>query len=348
MVATPAPNPAQQALSGYLALASNGVVFVQWTQAGDTLTGSLTQSYTAPGDPTSLKHESTSFTGVLSNGSVTLNFPEGLGTGTSWSGTLNGDTLILSFTASDGSISTLTFHPGTVADYNQALAQAQASVAVAVTQQQAAAAAAAAQQAAAASAAAVQAGLDGAVRSASASVDSALNQLANSVSNAESSANEMQQSAASANAALSNVRSALVKVEQAAAVTPMDSYQQSNVCYEVSGVDYEVSGVTYYTDPVRTQGELEAQDATSAPAAAKDASAAIPALEAATAADPEGPVPDVSPDAARSIIKDQQTKLTALNAEARSSLNSAAASDSTAAGLLTQAKQIAASVGASC
>jgi len=128
VVATSQPNPAQQVLTGYLAHASNGVVFLQWTRSADTLTGALTQAYTAPGDPTALKHDSATFTGVLSGGSVTLNFPQGLGTSTTWSGTLNGDTLIMSFAAADGSLQTLTFTPGTVADYNTALAQVQAEV----------------------------------------------------------------------------------------------------------------------------------------------------------------------------------------------------------------------------
>ena len=91
------PNPAQQALSGHLALATNGVVFLQWTRSSDTLTGTLTQACTDPGVPAALKHQNGPFTGVLSGGSVTINFPQGLGLSASWSGALNGDTLILSY-----------------------------------------------------------------------------------------------------------------------------------------------------------------------------------------------------------------------------------------------------------
>ena len=342
------PNPAQQALSGYLALATNGVVFLQWTQSGDTLTGTLTQAYTDPGNPAALKHQNGPFTGVLSGGSVTLNFPQGLGLSTAWSGTLNGDTLILSYSAPDGSLSTLTFGPGTVADYNAALARVQGAAGAAAAQQDAAASAAAADRAQAAAAAAAQARLDDAVRSASVTLDGALGRLSDNVGNAELSVSDMTQGAASANAALSTVRAALVKVEQEAAVRPMDSYQQSSVCYEVSGVTYEVTGVTYFTDPVRTQGGIEAQAAASARAAATEASTAIAALESALAADPGGPAPDVSPATARATIKDQTTKLAGLDSKAATAIKSAAASDSTAAGLLTQAQQVATSVGASC
>jgi len=48
------------------------------------------------------------------------------------------------------------------------------------------------------------------------------------------------------------------------------------------------------------------------------------------------------------MIKDEETKLATVAAEASTSLAGAAAADSTAAGLLTQAQQIAGSVGASC
>ena len=144
-----APNPAAQGLQGYLAYASNGVVFLQWTMSGDDLSGSLTQAYTGSGEPTNLKHESASFTGVVSGDSITLNFPEGLGLSHTWTGAFSGDTLTMSYPAPDGSLSTLVFSPSTVADYNAALAAEQARVKLgqdAAAQASAAAAAAAAEQ----------------------------------------------------------------------------------------------------------------------------------------------------------------------------------------------------------
>ena len=140
---TVAPNPAAAGLSGYLAIASDGVVFLQWTQADGALTGSLTMAYTPSGDPTTLKTQNAAFTGVLSGSSVTLSFPEGLGVSTTWTGAFNGSSLVLSFATASGNLNTLTFAPASVADYNQALAQVQAQVQQA---QGAASAAAAAQQ----------------------------------------------------------------------------------------------------------------------------------------------------------------------------------------------------------
>lgn len=152
--AAPVTAPAKGAgtgLAGWLAHASNGVVFLQWTRSGDALNGSLTQAYTASGEPTNLKHENASFTGVVSGDSFTLSFPEGLGLSRTWTGAFSGDTLTLSYPAADGSLSTQTFYPASVADYNAALALEQSQV------QQAQAAAAAASTAAAAAAAEQQA-----------------------------------------------------------------------------------------------------------------------------------------------------------------------------------------------
>lgn len=127
-VETAAPDPAAQGLSGFLATASNGVVFLQWTRAGDALTGSGTTAYTPAGDPTTLKTETAAFTGVVSGSSVTLSYPEGLGLSRTWTGAFQGSSLVLSYAAADGSLSTLTFQPATVAGYNQAFATLRAKV----------------------------------------------------------------------------------------------------------------------------------------------------------------------------------------------------------------------------
>ncbi len=122
------PNPAEQALPGYLATATYGVVFLQWTRTGDAAVGTVTLADVPTSDQTKLEHTSASFTGVISGSSVLLTFPPGSGVGSTWSGTLSGTTLVLSYPAADGSLSTLTFSTATVADYNQALAQVQSRV----------------------------------------------------------------------------------------------------------------------------------------------------------------------------------------------------------------------------
>ncbi len=85
VIASLPPNPARRALSRHLALATNGVVFLQWTRSGDTHTGTLTQAHAGPGDRAALKHQNGQLTGVLSGSLVTPNFPQGLGPCASWS-----------------------------------------------------------------------------------------------------------------------------------------------------------------------------------------------------------------------------------------------------------------------
>jgi hypothetical protein len=86
-------------LSRHLALATNGVVFLQWTRSGDTHTGTLTQAYTGPGDRAALKHQNGQLTGVLSGSLVTPNFPQVSARALPGVGTPGGDTLILSYAA---------------------------------------------------------------------------------------------------------------------------------------------------------------------------------------------------------------------------------------------------------
>lgn len=103
---------------GFLANASNGVLFIQWTRAGNTVTGTLSESYTSQSNAAQVLHDSYSFNGVVSGSSVTLH----LDSGENWNGTL-GSALTLSYTAADGTLNTFTFNKATVAAYNAAVTQ---------------------------------------------------------------------------------------------------------------------------------------------------------------------------------------------------------------------------------
>lgn len=111
----PSPGSTQP---GFLAYASNGVLFIQWTRTSDTVTGTLSESYTEQSNPAQVTNASHSFTGVISGSSITLT----LDSGDNWNGTLTSSALTLSSTASDGTVSTFTFNTATVADYNNAVA----------------------------------------------------------------------------------------------------------------------------------------------------------------------------------------------------------------------------------
>jgi hypothetical protein len=117
-------NQSAARLPGYLALSSNGASFIQWQRQGNMVTGKLSESYYDPSKPTELQASAHSFTGSISGSNVSLS----LDTGDTWSGSLNGSALTLSYTASDGSVQTLDFRPASAADYNAAVQQVKANV----------------------------------------------------------------------------------------------------------------------------------------------------------------------------------------------------------------------------
>ena len=134
--ATPAESvtttPAEPVATGLLARAGNGVLFIQWTRTPTAVDGTLTSVYTSTDDPTQLHTNTNSFTGIVSGSSVTLT----MDTGTKWIGTLNGRNATLSFTASDGTISSWTFTPATTDEYNQAVAEVKSGAATAQSEKQ--------------------------------------------------------------------------------------------------------------------------------------------------------------------------------------------------------------------
>jgi len=103
---------------GYLAYASNGVLFIQWTRTGNTVTGTLAESYTDLSNPAQVSHESHTFTGVINGSSITIT----LDSGDNWNGTIAGSSVTLNTPpGSNGQIGSFTFRPATVADYNAAV-----------------------------------------------------------------------------------------------------------------------------------------------------------------------------------------------------------------------------------
>ena len=324
-------------LVGWLAPTIDGVEFIQWTRTADSVTGTFTDAYVPLASPTSLQHQSASFTGVISGESVTLAFSEGLGVSRTWSGALRGDSLVLSYPAADGSLATAAFSSATVADYNTAVTDLQGRVGKA----QSDAASAAAQ-------AAAQAALDRAINDAIYNLGVTVNQMNGDADRATSFAQEMTDPASSSVGALANNRAALGQVRQDAGTSPMDDYQRGVVCSDVGAVESQVGGVTYYTDQVRNYGGLELDNANSVASDIGGVHSAITALQSAASADPAGPPSSISIAQANAAISAAQSIVQSANSTAQKALTTAKTSDATAAALLVQAGQIATSVGASC
>jgi hypothetical protein len=115
--------PGQGAVgTGYLAHASNGVIFIQWTQSGTSVNGTAevdTLSGTPPNQSVSTK--TINVTGQLQGSTITLSFNGG----TEVFGTLSDGSFTVNFPQSDGSLGPVTFTSATASDFNQALSALQ-------------------------------------------------------------------------------------------------------------------------------------------------------------------------------------------------------------------------------
>jgi hypothetical protein len=105
--------------SGYLANESGAVVFIQWTQSGQSVSGS-TQVETLAGSPPnqSVSTDTISVAGRLSGSTITLSFNGGA----TVFGTLSGGSFTVNFPQTDGSLAPVTFTAATATQFNQALA----------------------------------------------------------------------------------------------------------------------------------------------------------------------------------------------------------------------------------
>jgi len=108
--------------SGYLAKESGAVVFIQWTQSGNNLSGSA-QVETLSGSPPnqSVSTNTISVSGQLDGSTITLSFNGE----TKVFGTLSGGTFEVNFPQNDGSLAPVTFTTATATQFNQALADLQ-------------------------------------------------------------------------------------------------------------------------------------------------------------------------------------------------------------------------------
>jgi hypothetical protein len=152
---------------------SDWTTFIQWTAAsGGHVSGQL-EGVTLDGQST--KSQSAAFTGTISNGSISLTFPEGLGAITTLTGTVTSDQLKLNGSASSGP-QTYDFKPGGVALFHKEASRLDQAAAAAQS---------------AASAAAARTALDQTVTSANTAVGSALSGAAGDIQDLNSALEEL-------------------------------------------------------------------------------------------------------------------------------------------------------------
>jgi hypothetical protein len=116
---TPSPEPPPgQGARGYIGANAKGVIFIQWLDHDNQMTGEMYQT-TAQTQPPFTKAAATGFTGFQQGQSVSLTFSVLGPPPTNWVGTLQDDDLTLTYPDSEGRPNTIAFHQGTLAEYNQ-------------------------------------------------------------------------------------------------------------------------------------------------------------------------------------------------------------------------------------
>jgi hypothetical protein len=107
--------------ASYVGQATNAEILVQWTRAGNALSGSLQEALRKEPGSDEVVSSSRAFTGTVAGNGLTLTLPEGLGTTKALVGTVSGNGFTMTFPAEGHELLSLTFVPGTVADYNHAV-----------------------------------------------------------------------------------------------------------------------------------------------------------------------------------------------------------------------------------
>lgn len=103
-----------------------GAMLISLTRIGNTLTGTEDNAGIGNGDATQVSPTHLSLTGTIDGTAITLTTPGSiLGGSETITGTMDTTTMMLRFPWPGGSIQTLTFHPGTVDDYNRRVAALQ-------------------------------------------------------------------------------------------------------------------------------------------------------------------------------------------------------------------------------
>lgn len=102
-------------MGGYLLSTGDEAAFIQLERNGNRLSGRLSESYYTPSAP-QLNGQASNVTGRISGSHLTLSV-----NGHTLIAVLSGHSLLLSVTASDGSVHTVTFRPASTAAYDAAV-----------------------------------------------------------------------------------------------------------------------------------------------------------------------------------------------------------------------------------
>lgn len=108
------------ASSGYLYSDGSSALFVQFTQTGKSLAGSLQEVQLS--DSFKMSNENTAFTGTISGSSFSISFPQGFGTISTMDGQITNRGIVMNFPGNDGSLIATPMQLSTVTVYNRDVA----------------------------------------------------------------------------------------------------------------------------------------------------------------------------------------------------------------------------------
>jgi hypothetical protein len=113
--------------AAYVGQATNAEVFIQWTRAGNGLSGSLQEAVRAEGGGSGVESSSRAFTGTIDGDGLTLTLNEGLGSTKALVGKMTANGFTMTFPSVGHRLVTITFVPGQVSDYNHAVSELEGS-----------------------------------------------------------------------------------------------------------------------------------------------------------------------------------------------------------------------------
>lgn len=115
------PARASSGAASFIGQATNAEILIQWTRSGNDVSGSLQEVIRKAPGSRQVESPGRAFTGTISGNGLTLTLNGGLGSASAIVGTLGGNGFELTLPGEAHRLVTVSFVPGTVADFNHAV-----------------------------------------------------------------------------------------------------------------------------------------------------------------------------------------------------------------------------------
>lgn len=340
----PTPTTIVNDLRGYLATFSDGYMFVEWTDNGSTLSGTIQSAGPKSKTGFGIATSSAGFTGIRADSRVTLTIPAGLGFATTLSGTLDGSALTLFIPNQQGVTTPYAFRAATLTDYNRAVEALKQDDAQRVAQAQAAQATANAQNQAAQATASTQSKQQAAVRDANATLADALRRLSNDSERLQRDA-KYDGVLKTYNSNWATMQADYQRVTDGAAKKPLSCLQMSQIQVNLGTVEVDYGSIEVARGSFEVVQSAVDSDLKTVQAGIQDVQGAFSALQRAVAANTTGsPAPQYSAtDVDKAVSAANEATATATN-KASQAQSQASAIDGKAAQLLKRGTEFVATL----